>query len=149
MQEDHTCWVTVLLGDAQAHAGRLSRTSQCCSLGDSLARPPVESLTHWNGMHGGEFCVAIAAECQCVLEGGLRRPREIDGAEDASGSGHSDLLQKDGRRGANLFRLLRAAMARTDGRLAIKWHRRLTCPMGTSASPTLCRGKMGTINAGV
>ncbi len=102
MQEDHASRVAVLLGDAQAHAGCLGRSSQRRSLGDALARPPVESLTYWNGMHGRELCVAIAAQCQCVLEGGPRRPREVDGTEDASGSGHSNLPQEDGRRSVNL-----------------------------------------------
>ena len=48
---------------------------------------------------GGELCVAIAAQRQCVLEGGLRRPREVDSTEDARRYGHSGLLQEEGRRG--------------------------------------------------
>jgi hypothetical protein len=114
MQEDYARGVAVLLGHAQAYPGRLRRTSQRRSLGDSLARSPVESLTHWNGMHGCELCVAIAAQRQCVLEGGLRRPREVHGTQNARGSRHGDLLQEDGRRGANLWTVARSDGALTD-----------------------------------
>jgi hypothetical protein len=50
-------------------------------------------------MHGRELCVAIAAQRQCVLEGGLRRSREVDSTENARRYGHRGLLQEEGRRG--------------------------------------------------
>jgi hypothetical protein len=98
MQEDYACRVAVLLGDAQPYASGVSRSPQRFGLGDSLACSPVESLAHWNGVHGCQLRVARATERECVLEGGLCRPREVDGTEDARGYGHCVLLQEDGRR---------------------------------------------------
>jgi hypothetical protein len=95
-------------------------------------------------MHGCELCVAIAAQRQCVLEGGLRRPREVHGTQNARGSRHGDLLQEDGRRGANLWTVARSDGALTDT-AQIGWRRRFG-PNGASAPPTPYRGKMDTIS---
>jgi hypothetical protein len=62
---------------------------------------------------GCELCVAVAADCKCVREGGPRRSREVDGGENVRGSGHGLLLQVDRRRGAYPLRPLRAEMARS------------------------------------
>jgi hypothetical protein len=112
MEKDDACRVTMLFGDTHTHARRFSRGAQRRRLGDSLARSPVESLARWNRMYDCELGAAVAAENKCVLERGLRRSREIDGAENASGSGHSDLLQEDGRRGVTSQTVARFDAAR-------------------------------------
>ncbi len=99
-------------------------------------------------MHDCELRVAVATERESVLECSLCRPREWDATEDASGYGHSGLLLEEGRRGIRCPpRNASARRLRAYGRPMNKWHRRSASFAGTSASPTLCRRKMGTIHA--
>jgi hypothetical protein len=113
MQEDHACRITVLLRDAQTYASGVRRSPQLFGLDNSLACSPIQSLAHWNGVHGCQLRVARATERECVLEGGLCRPREVDGTEDARGYGHSVLLQeKTGDAVLGRLRTPRATAAR-------------------------------------
>jgi hypothetical protein len=81
MKQDDTCRITMLNAHFETHACRCRRVAKCRDQDNALSRLPPERPIFRHRVHDGQFRVMRAAEDECVIEGGPRSLRKIDGGQ--------------------------------------------------------------------
>jgi hypothetical protein len=84
MQRDHARGIAMLNAHLVANARSVRRLALCRNHGDALARAPAESMLLRHRVHYSEFCLALSAQREGLIESRSARLGKVDGSQNTN-----------------------------------------------------------------